>query len=199
MWRALLLAAIALAVSGCSDDAVTPANFSGTPSATATLTATAAPSPTTAPLHCDLDRFDGCRAISSRATGHFRTEQIDGVWWLITPEGNAFFSAGVNHVDPEGDYAPALGCAPYHDNIIARYGTEAAWADVVVNRFDTLGFTTVGAWSKYELFAGRVPYTIILGFAGYAPPVAGVAAGLTGLPVRDYFAPEFAAGAAAEA
>ena len=151
------------------------------------------------PTHCAPDQFRGCRAIHSRATDHVRTEQIDGVWWLITPEGNAFFSAGVNHVSPDGDYAPALGRAPYHDNIIARYGTEAAWADAVVNRFDTLGFTTVGAWSKYELFANRIPYTIILGFAGHAPPVEGVPAGLSGLPVRDYFAPEFAAGAAAEA
>src|SRR5262249_26970355 len=124
---------------------------------------------------------------------------IDGVWWLITPAGNAFFSAGVNHITPDGDYAPALGTSPYQDNILARYGSAAAWSDVVVQRFADLGMTTVGAWSSNELFTGRLPSTVILGFAGRAREVPGVLPAITGLRVRDYFAPEFTAGAAAEA
>jgi hypothetical protein len=32
------------------------------------------------------------------ATGWFRTEQIDGVWWLVTPEGRLFFSTGMDCV-----------------------------------------------------------------------------------------------------
>jgi agarase len=148
---------------------------------------------------CELDRFHGCEAIHSAATGRFRTAQIDGVWWLITPEGNAFFSAGVNHTSSDGDYAPALGRSPYHDKILELYGSERAWADSVVERFAALGLNTIGAWSSYDLFAGRVPYTVILGFAGRAPEVPGVAPGITGLRVRDYFAPEFISGAAAEA
>jgi hypothetical protein len=148
---------------------------------------------------CEFDQFHGCRAIHVDGTGRFRTAQIDGVWWLITPEGNAYFSAGVNHTSPDGDYAPKLGTAPYHDNIIARYGSVAAWADVVVQRFADLGMTTIGAWSNFDLFTGRIPYTAILGFAGHAPEVPGVLQGISGQRVRDYFAPEFAAGAAAEA
>ncbi|MDQ1256598.1 MAG: hypothetical protein QG656_1196, partial [Candidatus Hydrogenedentes bacterium] len=30
------------------------------------------------------------------ATGWFRTEQVDGRWWLVTPEGHVFFSIGVD-------------------------------------------------------------------------------------------------------
>ena len=105
----------------------------------------------------------------------------------------------MNHVDPAGDYAPALGRSPYHDTIIARYGPESAWADVVVDRLERLGFTTIGAWSGYQLFADRLPYAIILAFAQHAPAIAGVPPGLTHLYVRDYFAAEFASGATTEA
>jgi hypothetical protein len=31
-----------------------------------------------------------------KATGHFRTQKIDGKWWLIDPEGYLFFSVGVS-------------------------------------------------------------------------------------------------------
>ncbi len=30
------------------------------------------------------------------ATGWFRTEEVDGKWWLVTPEGHLFFSVGVD-------------------------------------------------------------------------------------------------------
>jgi hypothetical protein len=170
-----------------------------TTSPTLTPSSTSTPTATPTPLVCDFDQFRGCRAIHVDGTGRFRTAQVGGVWWLITPQGNAFFSAGVNHTNSDGDYAPALGRSPYHDNIFARYGSEAAWADAVAGRFADLGLNTIGAWSKYELFAGRVPYAVILGFAGRAPEGPGIIPGVTGLRVRDYFAPEFMAGAAAEA
>lgn len=45
------------------------------------------------------DRFGGWAAGPRlEATGWFRTERVDGVWWLVTPEGNLFFSAGVDCV-----------------------------------------------------------------------------------------------------
>jgi len=156
--------------------------------------------PTLSPIPAaDFDVYYGWRGLSTRASGRFRTEQINGVWWLITPEGNAFFSSGVNHVTSEGDYSPALGRSPYQDNILARYGSAAAWGDSVVARFQRLGLTTIGAWSEYSQFAQRVPYTVILGFAGYAPAVPGLSAGATGLRIRDYFDPSFADGAVTEA
>src|SRR5262249_43233940 len=39
------------------------------------------------------DRFGGLEgSLAFRATGFFRTERRDGRWWLVTPEGNPFFS-----------------------------------------------------------------------------------------------------------
>ncbi len=51
------------------------------------------------PPPAGLDRFGGCLAGPAlRATGFFRTERVDGRWWLVTPEGHVFFSLGMDCV-----------------------------------------------------------------------------------------------------
>ena len=114
------------------------------------------------------DEYGGWVGASLQATGTFRTAQIGGRWWLIDPDGHPFFSNGINHVVPEGS-EDRNGHAAYHDAILAKYGSEAAWADAQVERFGAWGINTLGGWSDDELFAGRgVPYTVMLGFAGYS-------------------------------
>src|SRR5215471_950628 len=50
------------------------------------------------------DRFGGLIDTGGfRATGFFRTEQRDGRWRLVTPEGNAFFSIGMDVIALAGD------------------------------------------------------------------------------------------------
>ena len=44
-----------------------------------------------------LDRFGGWTGKKFKATGFFRVEK-DKRWWLVTPEGNAFLSFGINHL-----------------------------------------------------------------------------------------------------
>lgn len=52
-----------------------------------------------APSLTDRDAYGGWLAGPQReATGWFRTEQIDGKWWLITPGGRLFFSIGMDCV-----------------------------------------------------------------------------------------------------
>ncbi len=86
--------------------------------------------------------------MASTATRFYRTELIDDVWWLIDPEGAPFLSFGVNHVLWEGDRAPALGHAPYHRQVQAKYGSCQAWAGVAHDRLRAWGFNTIGAWSS---------------------------------------------------
>jgi hypothetical protein len=46
------------------------------------------------------DKFGGWADGPKRAaTGFFRAEKVNGVWWLIDPDGRLFFSAGVDCVD----------------------------------------------------------------------------------------------------
>ncbi len=43
-----------------------------------------------------LGRFGGwLDGPKRKATGHFRTEKVDGQWWLVDPDGYLFFSVGV--------------------------------------------------------------------------------------------------------
>ena len=52
----------------------------------------------------NMDRFGGWGDGPQReATGWFRTEKINGWWWLVTPEGHLFLSVGVNCVNT-GDF-----------------------------------------------------------------------------------------------
>jgi len=45
----------------------------------------------------DRDRFGGWSAGPKLdATGWFRTEKIDGRWWLVDPDGHLFFSTGID-------------------------------------------------------------------------------------------------------
>ena len=46
------------------------------------------------------DKYGGTRALRFEATGFFRLEKADR-WWLVTPEGNAFLSFGINHIQPD--------------------------------------------------------------------------------------------------
>ena len=50
-----------------------------------------------------LDRYGGRPDVRGLdATGWFRAQKAQGRWWLVTPEGHAFFSLGVNAVNDDG-------------------------------------------------------------------------------------------------
>jgi hypothetical protein len=50
------------------------------------------------------DRFGGFLGTGGfRATGFFRTEQRDRRWWLVTPDGNGFFSIGMDVIALTGE------------------------------------------------------------------------------------------------
>ena len=51
------------------------------------------------------DRYGGWKATRFKATGFFRLEK-DNRWWLVTPEGHAFLSFGINHIHTEWWNAP---------------------------------------------------------------------------------------------
>jgi len=48
----------------------------------------------------ELDRYGGWKGKNFKATGFFRVEKGQR-WWLVTPEGNAFLSFGINHLYPD--------------------------------------------------------------------------------------------------
>ncbi len=106
-------------------------------------------------------RYGGWTKMKAKATGFFRTEKIDGVWWFVDPDGHLFISKGVNHVSFQGDHCPALGYSPYNRNVKAKYGSQEKWAEATAKRLKGWGFNTIGAWSSASLFR-LMPYTLIL-------------------------------------
>ena len=56
------------------------------------------------PAPADRNTWGGwTRGPQLRATGHFRTEKVDGKWWLVDPDGRLFFSHGVDCVRTGAD------------------------------------------------------------------------------------------------
>jgi hypothetical protein len=72
-----------------------------------------------------------------------------GRWWLVSPEGQEFFSRGVCVLDrgaPRDKYDAANpGYAAWQ-----HYDSPGAWADASLTRLKSWGFTTIGGWSDLE-------------------------------------------------
>ncbi|MGB5546929.1 MAG: hypothetical protein WBM74_10190 [Polyangiales bacterium] len=100
------------------------------------------------------------------ATGFFQVAEVDGRWWLVTPEGERFYSVGVNDVDPRGDTDKESGICPYCEAVDRIYDSPEAWAETTVQRLESWGFNTAGAWSEDDLLAPLMPYTKLLNYGG---------------------------------
>ncbi len=100
-------------------------------------------------------------------SGFFRLENHKGIWWLVTPDGYAFYSIGVNHISSKGYFCPKLGYSPYERAILEKYGSKEKWAQATKSRLIEWGFNTIGAWSEVELFP-QFPYVLQLNFSRLA-------------------------------
>ncbi len=132
------------------------------------------------------DSYGGWGNPKFPATGFFQVRERDGTWWLVTPQGNAFLSKGVNNVSFSADTVRALGYAPYQRAVQDKYGSQDAWAKAVVERLRGWGFNTLGSWSSSSTFAQNMPYTVNLNLATRAG-----ADWLRGA-VGDFFSADFA-------
>ena len=122
-----------------------------------------------------FDQYGGLSTMTgNNTTGFFRTQLINNRWLFVDPDNHPFFSLGADHVTFSGDYTPALGYAPFTNNLLSLFPSpfsqyaQQQWALEVIGRYRELGFNTLGAWSDDGLttFRDTIPYTVILGFAG---------------------------------
>lgn len=113
----------------------------------------------TAPAFPDRDRWGGWSAGPQRkATGHFRTEKIGGVWWLIDPDGRLFFSHGVDCVHAGSDTGVQyrenyFAWLPEKDSPFGAFYGTAHWAPHGFykdkNAFRTFDFPRANLLRKY--------------------------------------------------
>src|SRR5210317_388906 len=48
----------------------------------------------------EYDKYGGWTGKKFKATGFFRVVKDDR-WWVVSPDGNAFLSFGINHIRPQ--------------------------------------------------------------------------------------------------
>lgn len=98
----------------------------------------------------DYDEYGGWKKIQGQKTGFFHTQKIAGKWWLVSPEGNAFFSKGINSVHPPTGETPFQG----------------GGAAVAAGLLHEWGMNTAGCWSDPALAKEHVAVAYRLKITG---------------------------------
>jgi hypothetical protein len=111
-----------------------------------------------------LDRYGGWIGTQLSASGWFRTQKLDGRWWLVDPEGHPFRSAGVEGVTTITGAAGTRD--PYRAAISEQYGGLSGWAEHSAQRLSAWGFNTVGAGSDDRVCRQGLPYVVLLDLSG---------------------------------
>jgi agarase len=106
-------------------------------------------------------RWGGLVDSTTTSSGFFHAVPIDGVWWLIDPDGGKFLSKGINSVCFDQDHIQNTDRAPYAEACRRKYGSEAAWRTAIARRLLACGFNTLGAWSD-ELVGRAGPSPLAL-------------------------------------
>lgn len=139
--------------------------------AVATFTDIALPAPAEPLQQPQFDSFGGWTGIKgTNDTGFFTVEKIDGRWWLITPENNAFFSYGTiwlfwdnNHPTYKGIYrSPTLVYSPNVLSMRAKNDDYHAWVAKSRKRYDDWNMNTLGA--RCHPLTGLAEMDEIIGF-----------------------------------
>ena len=99
------------------------------------------------------------------ATGYFTTGQANGRWYLVTPQGQPFYSSGVSHVSISGDIDQTNGTCPYCQTVAADYPNAQAWDNTQISRLRSWGFNTLGPYSDDSTLGSQMPYTVELSMA----------------------------------
>ena len=103
--------------------------------------------------------------IKFKATGYFYIAQQDGRSWFVTPTGQPFYSAGIDHVSADPDTDQVTGQCPYCEAIASQYKSTADWATATVARLRSYGFNSLGPFADDSIFASKMPYSVQLSMA----------------------------------
>jgi agarase len=98
-----------------------------------------------------LDQYGGWKKLRGTRSGFFHCEEHGGTWWMVTPEGNAFFALGTDHARYQGHWCQSLGYAPYGRFAQEKYGDEGKWAEATIGRLKDWNFNLLSAGHSESL------------------------------------------------
>ena len=98
---------------------------------------------TKAPANVQLSKYGAWLGERFKATGFFRTEFIDGRWWLIDPEGYRFIHMGVVSVHPGSSQNMRKAFAE-------KFGDNKRWAEKTTKLLKELHFNGTGGWTDHR-------------------------------------------------
>jgi len=112
----------------------------------------------------ERDQYGGGKGKQCAATGFFRAAHDGTRWWLVTPDGNAFLSLGINHYHAgwwmqdynRNHWVKAFGAAEAGDE--AWY---AGWLKRIAADMSHLGLNTLGIHTnglRGEMISHIAPY-----------------------------------------
>lgn len=148
------------------------------------------------PTPIEYNKYGSAKSIRTKPTGFFRTEKIDGRWWIIDPEGYAGINIAMNSVNTGNSERNKTA---YRQ----KFANNSDWMQQTKNQLQVLGFNGTGSWSNYDAIIKAntstnkpLSYTINWNFmSSYGKKRGGTYAvpGHTGYPgnVIFVFDPEF--------
>lgn len=104
------------------------------------------------------DSYGGWLDATYEATGFFRTEKIDGRWWIIDPEGHPYIFKGVAVFSMGGSDRQKTA-------LVEKFGTPENWASDQMDMLRADGFNGLGCWGAVEVVRKcehPMPYTVIV-------------------------------------
>lgn len=129
------------------------------------------------PFSNQRDRYGGLKDIKFEPNGFFRLEKADR-WWLVTPEGHAYLSFGLNHAERKHLYR-----GYNKDHWIKEFGLkknaeekdlQPGFENKVKKDMDTFGTTTLGTHSSTrefsEIFTNDVVNVRMVNICHYQTP-----------------------------
>ncbi|MDR1222551.1 MAG: DNRLRE domain-containing protein [Tannerella sp.] len=110
------------------------------------------------PATTPVNKYGSSMNRRSASTGFFRTEIVDGRWYIIDPDGYVFIHKAVACVSPGTSERQKAALA-------SRWGTNSQWCGYVNSWLKDAGFNGTGAWSSVAMLrqqAEPVAYTVII-------------------------------------
>jgi hypothetical protein len=102
-------------------------------------------------------------SVAAQSAGFWRTmRDVDGRWWMVTPDGRKTMLLGADHVRHMGWWCEATGRKDYEAANLRKYGTREAWETNTLARLKAWGFNLLGVGSDPPLRHRGLAYTEIL-------------------------------------